>query len=145
MKEQSSPIGRTRLFQGESMSRRLLPSRLALTLGVLALAACDESTPMQPSESASPSGAALVDYSVRHLGIFGELATAATDINGAGQVVGYQSGSDDVMRGFLWKNGVTTHLGSLGGDESVALDINGLGEWSAGAAACWAAGAHSDG
>ncbi|HEX5575627.1 MAG TPA: hypothetical protein VFX42_07105, partial [Gemmatimonadales bacterium] len=63
------------------MSRRLLPSRLALTLGVLALAACDESTPMHPSESASPSSAALVSYSARNLGIFGELLTTATSIN----------------------------------------------------------------
>ena len=108
----------------KNMSRHVWSSHLAFTLGVLAIAACDDSTPMHPSESASPSGAALVVYSARDLGIFGELATAATDINAAGQVVGYQSGSDDVRRGFLWKNGVTTRLGSLGGSESVALDVN---------------------
>jgi probable HAF family extracellular repeat protein len=121
--------------QREAMSRRLRRSSLAFTLGVLALAACDESTPTQPSELARPTGAALVGYSVRHIGIFGELATAATDINGAGQVVGYRTDGDDLVRAFLWKNGVLTRLGHLGGGESVALDINGLGEvvgWSRG-------------
>jgi probable HAF family extracellular repeat protein len=108
---------------------------LACTLGVLLLAACDQSTPTQPDESARPSAAALVSYTAVDLGIFGELSTSATGINAAGQVVGYESGSDDVRRGFLWKAGIRTHLGSLGGFESVANDINGLGEvvgWSRG-------------
>lgn len=118
------------------MSRRLTPLNLAFTLSLLALSACDESTtPTQPEEHASQTAATAVSYSAINLGIFGELLTTATAINAAGQVVGFESGSDDVRRGFLWKDGVRTHLGSLGGDETVASDINDLGQvvgWSRG-------------
>ena len=118
------------------MTRHLSPVNLAFTLSVLALVACDLSTPTHPSESASPSAAALAGYSAIDLEISGELLTTATDINAAGQVVGFASGSDDVMRGFIWKDGVQNHLGGLGGSfESVPFDINELGEvvgWSRG-------------
>ena len=110
------------------MSRRLSPSSLAVMLGVFALASCDESTPTQPSQSASPSIAAQADYSVREIGIYGELSTTATGINAAGHVVGWETGSDDFVRAYIWKDGVQTYLGHLGGDESAAYDINDLGQ-----------------
>ena len=110
------------------MSGRISLSSLVFTLGVLALAACGESTPMQPSESASPSSAALAGYSVSELGIYGELSTTATGINAAGHVVGWETGSDDAVRAYIWKAGVQDYLGHLGGGESAAYDINDLGQ-----------------
>jgi probable HAF family extracellular repeat protein len=111
------------------MSRHLSPSKLAFTLSLLVLGACDQSPiPSGPPEPASSTAATAVSYTARDLGIAGEFATTATSINAAGQVVGYWFRPDDVFRGFIWKNGITTYLTTLGGSETRAMDINDFGQ-----------------
>jgi probable HAF family extracellular repeat protein len=111
------------------MSRHLSPLAPAFTLSLLALGACDRSpTPTGPEEPASSIAATAVSYTAHDLGIFGEFQTTATSINTAGHVAGYYWRPDDVSRGFIWKNGTTTHLETLGGDDSRAMDINDIGQ-----------------
>jgi probable HAF family extracellular repeat protein len=57
----------------------------------------------------------------------------ATDVNHAGDVVGYSVTTDGSMLGFLWRNGVLTPLATLGGASSGANEINSSGDiagWS---------------
>jgi probable HAF family extracellular repeat protein len=72
------------------------------------------------SRAASPPG----PYAVTDLGILGTVQSAhAHDINEAAQVTGY-SGN----RAFLWENGLMTDLGTLGGNGSIGLAVNELGQ-----------------
>jgi len=52
------------------------------------------------------------------------------DMNSARQVVGYAQNADKQIRPFLYENGVTRDLGSLGGSSSEATGINKLGHVS---------------
>jgi probable HAF family extracellular repeat protein len=109
---------------------RHLSVNLASTLSVLALSACDESTtPTEPTKSASQSLAVAASYSAQDLRIpsAGEGGSAAS-INASGVVAGYTFGPDDTYRGFIWRNGVSTPLGTLGGRETLAYGINDLGQ-----------------
>lgn len=112
------------------MSRPFSPLNLGCTLNLLALVACQESTtPTGPTESLSPARASAASYSAKDLGLGGEFATTARGINAAGHVVGYVFDPDDTFRGFIWKNGVTTRIGSsLGGRDARAFDINNAGQ-----------------
>ena len=61
----------------------------------------------------------------------GRTGSEATGINDAGQVIGnfYTSYDQPVQyRAFLYSNGMMTNLGSLGGTESYAADINEVGQ-----------------
>jgi probable HAF family extracellular repeat protein len=112
------------------MTRQVLPVNLALTLGALGLSACNESTaPTEPNQSTSQTAAAAVTYRARDLEISsrGE-GGSATSINAAGVVVGSTFGPDDTWRGFIWRSGTSTHLGTLGGRETMANDINDGGQ-----------------
>jgi probable HAF family extracellular repeat protein len=116
------------------MSRHLSPLKLAFTLSMLALSACDESTtPTQPTEHASQTAAAAASYSARDLDIPGQgEGGGATSINAAGQVAGTIFRVDDVYRGYIWSSGVATDLGTLanqpGGYQTLAFDINDRGQ-----------------
>jgi probable HAF family extracellular repeat protein len=55
----------------------------------------------------------------------------ASGINDRGQIVGsvgLVSGEDFRAFAFLWKNGVTTNLGTLGGTTSIATAVNNRGQ-----------------
>src|SRR5262245_21092254 len=57
------------------------------------------------------------------LGTLGGRASAAVDLNAAGQVIGDSNppGSEE-LHAFLWEHGIMTDLGTLGGPESHAGD-----------------------
>src|SRR5579871_122918 len=53
--------------------------------------------------------------------------TEAYGIDQAGDVVGYSAGSDGLLHGFLYTNGVMQDLGTLGSDYAIAVAINNNG------------------
>jgi len=114
------------------MSRHVSGLKLAFTLCLLALGACDESTtPTEPQEHASPAAAAAVGYLAQDINIpFPVEGGSASSINAAGQVVGtsFLGRPFDVWSGWIWKSGTGTRLGTLGGANSWAQDINDLGQ-----------------
>ena len=52
----------------------------------------------------------------------------ATDINNAGQVVGYSNNEYHQSNAFLWDNGNMRNLGTLGGYSSIAYGVNDSGQ-----------------
>ncbi|MFL5656041.1 MAG: hypothetical protein ACJ8CB_17910 [Ktedonobacteraceae bacterium] len=65
-------------------------------------------------------------YSVTDLGTLGGTFSGAGAINNRGEVTGISAFAGDVaLRGFIWKNGVMTDLGTLGGQNS-ATENRGL-------------------
>jgi probable HAF family extracellular repeat protein len=106
--------------------RHLSSLELALMLSGVALSSCNQSSaPTAPRETARTAAAAAVSYSARDLNIpsAGE-AGSATGINASGQIAGYILRVDDQLRGFIWRNGVSTDLGTLGGGQTRGSDIN---------------------
>jgi probable HAF family extracellular repeat protein len=106
--------------------RGKFPIPLAAALA-LALGACgSEESPTAPSAERAQSQAAVATYTVRDLGTLGGDRSDATDINGAGVVVGWSRVALGSFTGhaFRWKTGVMTDLGTLGGQHSQANAIN---------------------
>ncbi|HOJ72936.1 MAG TPA: thrombospondin type 3 repeat-containing protein [Phycisphaerae bacterium] len=68
-----------------------------------------------------------LQYSITPVGMLG-VKSYASGLNDAGQVVGYYYTADWAKRAFLYSNGVTTDLGTLGGTEAYANAINNNGQ-----------------
>ena len=91
------------------------------------LGCVSEEGPTEPGTAdPSQSLATTVTYIRKDLGTLGGTESEATDLNGAGEVVGWSSVTPGqfTMRAFRWKAGVMTDLGTLGGARSFAAAIN---------------------
>ena len=90
---------------------------------------------------ASPDPAATGQpYAVADLGTLGGPVSRASAINNAGQVVGFSQlggrtpapsvrpGASQPVHAFLWQPGTMTDLGTLGGANSFAVDLNDTGQ-----------------
>jgi probable HAF family extracellular repeat protein len=62
------------------------------------------------------------------LGTLGGSNSAATAVNGVGQVVGGSATASGASHAFLWQSGAMTDLGTLGGSGSLAEGINASGQ-----------------
>lgn len=76
------------------------------------------------SRASAPPG----PYVVTDLGTLGGLSAQASDINDAGQIVGYATTAASGARAFRWQDGVMMDLGTLGGPSSQANAINAWGD-----------------
>lgn len=74
------------------------------------------------------SASAAPEYNMIDLGTLGGRSSTPTDINDAGQVVGYADTRSGQSHAFFWNNGTMTDLGTLGGSYSYAAAINSNGQ-----------------
>ena len=106
-------------------------SRLLSATVAFGMVACgSEQTAPEPSDGVNQKRSATAVYTMSDLGTLGGQVSVATDINGAGEVVGWSwvtPGSLRFSSAFLWRDGVMTDLGTLGGSSSSAEAINSSG------------------
>lgn len=76
----------------------------------------------------SPSRA-HAGYEVRDLGTLGGTLSGPIDLNSHGAVVGVSfNPGDTALRGFVWRRGVMTDIGDLGGPQAAVDSINAAGQ-----------------
>jgi len=68
---------------------------------------------------------------VHELGAGGGVSSGAYGLNNHGTIVGGTRFADGQERGTIWKDGVVTHVGTLGGTRSLLSDVNDRG-WAIG-------------
>ncbi len=88
----------------------------------------DYESPTAAMQGLVISDLSQIPYEAIDLGTLGGVASAATDINNAGQIVGSSQTADGATHAFLWQNGVMQDLGTLGGTTSGPSDINNAGQ-----------------
>ncbi len=123
-----------RLETPAGSSRFLWENGIVYELGSLAAGRLVD--PVDINEAGQVTGTAVTASNEAHaflwqngamqdLGALGYEASFATDINDAGQVVGFvQSVNGTEQHAFLWQNGVMLDLGTMGGRSARALHIN---------------------
>jgi probable HAF family extracellular repeat protein len=89
-------------------------SVLALAI-LLTILGCGEETesPTEPGADAALATTATVAYRVVSLSSLGGVTGEASDMNLAGQIVGYSQRTDGRYHAFLWQNGLMRDLGAL--------------------------------
>src|SRR2546430_43611 len=109
---------RQRTPHRSAAARALVAALLVLALGGASAAATAAST--LSGNSLTPQ------YRLVDLGTLGGTTINAAAINASGQVVGAASLSGDccLFHAFLYSNGRMNDMGTLGGDDSIAHDIN---------------------
>jgi probable HAF family extracellular repeat protein len=100
-------------------SRTLLWFTTSILLAALAI----------PASLAAQGNKPNSRYTVTDLGTLGGTFSQAFGINNNGSVVGYATlNGDTALRAFLWRKGVMTDLGTLGGSDTLpysqALNVN---------------------
>jgi probable HAF family extracellular repeat protein len=113
--------------EGKSLRVR---SRTVLSTGLaVVMLACSSESPTEPSASPSLAPAHASAYTAVDLGtLSGGTRTYATAINAAGQVVGGSTLPNGDTHAFLWRKGIMTDLGTLGGHYSEGFGINNAGQ-----------------
>jgi probable HAF family extracellular repeat protein len=86
------------------------------------------------SSAATDNAGSRHGYAIVDLGTLGGSFSSPLDVNNRSEVVGVSAPAGDAaLRGFIWRHGVMTDFGSLGGPQAIAASVNDAGQvagWS---------------